>query len=155
MKKRRLKADRAARREAYYEELRKLNVLDEPDNSELTKAQIIEKLLEMGIDASIKLKKDELLTLLENACKKDDIDGQISEQDEDNTTQDSDQDTSTDEEEKTDVVDTPGNSEDGSIEDIEIDEIKQPTAENTVNDIAEVNTEPTTVQDGTVEEIEV
>ena len=38
---------------------------------------------------------------------------------------------------------------------IEIDEIKQPTAENTVNDIAEVNTEPTTVQDGTVEEIEV
>ena len=80
MKKRRLRVDRAARREAYYAELRKLKVLDKPDNSNLTKAQLIEQLKEMGIEANIRMTKNELLELFPK--EDEEIADQVTEQDE-------------------------------------------------------------------------
>lgn len=152
MNKRRLRARKAALRAAYNEELRKMNILDTPNNTELTKAQIIEKLTELGIEASDKLKKDELLKLLEeaNTNKGNDTQPTDLEGESDPTDEATGEDNKTPEQD--DILDTPNNTEDGEIEDVEIDEIVGPK-EDTKTEITEAVADST--PDGTVEEIEV
>lgn len=152
MNKRRLRARKIALREAYNEELRKMNILDTPNNTELTKAQIIEKLTELGVEASNTLKKDELLKLLEEANTNKENDAQPTDSEGENNPTDE----TTGEENNTpnqdDILDTPNNTEDGEIEDIEIDEIVEPK-EDAQTETTEEVTDST--PDGTVEEIEV
>lgn len=152
MNKRRLRARKAALRAAYNEELRKMNILDTPNSTELTKAQIIEKLTALGIEASDKLKKDELLKLLEeaNVNKENDARPTDSEGENDSTDETTGEDNNTPEQD--DILDTTNNTEDGEIEDVEIDEIVEPK-DDTQTGTTEVITDSTT--DGTVEEIEV
>lgn len=152
MNKRRLRARKAALRAAYNEELRKMNILDTPNSTELTKAQIIEKLTELGIEASDKLKKDELLKLLEEANRNKETDTQPTEPEgeKDSTDETTGKHNNTPKEDN--KLNTSNNTEDGVIEDVEIDEIVEPK-DDTQTGTTEVITDSTT--DGTVEEIEV
>jgi hypothetical protein len=98
-KKRRMK-------EAYYNELRKQNVIDNTSDKEnlenFTKEQLISKLNDLGIEAKISMKKDELLILLQNSK-------QVEES------------TNKNEEE----IITDNNSTEKNIEEIEIEEVEE------------------------------
>lgn len=80
MKKKKLIEKRRKRREAYYNELKKINVLTtdntENKNENLTKTQLIAKLEELGIEASMKMTKKEILALFpkENERNNPDVD---------------------------------------------------------------------------------
>lgn len=147
MKKRRLRIEKMARREAYYRELKKLNLLTAVDENEedqdeiinLTKRQLIEKLAELGIEANIKMKKNEILDLFSKVNIKGKEQDVVNE----------------DEGVENTKIDDIQDSEEENIEDIEIDEIQELSEEETIGYTVVEETEQEQKEIEDVEEVEV